>query len=215
MNGECKSYRLNEPMKWQEFKSMPDDIKVTYIKLLREKYNVPDSQLAKMMVINSCSFSQEMKRLGLSIGHGNRGACTKWNKEGFFAWKNGVDKLPTPVPEEEPTEAPIQEPVITSEEPEAYVEDDLPFDIVPVEEPDPVFPKPSELHYVLCAEIDELRKRVDELLKSNEELRKCHQEDKEHISWLRNKLCEIEPERDHLAAQMEVVRMIFGGKNHG
>lgn len=36
MSGEVKSYRLNEPMSWREFKAMPDDIKVTYIKLLRE-----------------------------------------------------------------------------------------------------------------------------------------------------------------------------------
>ena len=35
MSGECKSYRLNSPMSWDEFKAMPDDIKITYIKLLR------------------------------------------------------------------------------------------------------------------------------------------------------------------------------------
>ena len=36
MNGECKSFRLNDPMVWKEFKSMPDDLKITYIKL--QKY---------------------------------------------------------------------------------------------------------------------------------------------------------------------------------
>lgn len=37
MNGEVVSYKLNEPMTWAEFKALPDDIKKTYIKLLREK----------------------------------------------------------------------------------------------------------------------------------------------------------------------------------
>ena len=30
MNGECKSYRLNDPMMWEEFKKLPDDIKTMY-----------------------------------------------------------------------------------------------------------------------------------------------------------------------------------------
>ena len=47
-----------------------------------------------------------------------------------------MDKLPTQVPEEEPVEEPIQEepePIIITEEPEAFVEEDLPWN-----EPDPV-----------------------------------------------------------------------------
>ena len=129
MSGECKSYRLNEPMAWKEFRTMPDDIKITYIKLIRQKFNVPDSRLAKIMGINTCSFSQEMSRLGLNIGKGTRNNTAKWDKDGFYAWANGVDQFPTPVPEEEP----IQKTVIISEEPETFVEDDLPF-----EEPDPI-----------------------------------------------------------------------------
>ena len=148
MSGECKSYRLNEPMAWKEFKTMPDDVKVTYIKLLRGKYGVPDAQIANMMNINKVSFSSEMKRIGLNVGNGVRSGTTKWDKEGFYSWVNGVDQLPTPVPAEEP----IQEPVITCEEPvhvamgvgyianpeafpEGYAEDDLPWN---KQEPVPV-----------------------------------------------------------------------------
>ena len=122
MNGECKSYKLNDPMAWKEFKALPDDLKITYINLLRKKFNVPGNHIAKMMGINDCSYSQEINRLGISEGKGCRGKCTPWDKEGFFAWWHGVDALLTPVPEE-----PIQE------EPETFVEDDLPF-----EEPDPI-----------------------------------------------------------------------------
>ena len=130
MNGECKHYRLNDPMGWKEFKAMPDDLKITYINLLRKKFNVPGNHIAKMMGINTCSYSQEISRLGISEGKHCRGKCTKWDKEGFFAWWHGVDALPTPVPEEPTQEE--KEAIFFGEE-KGYVEDDLPF-----EEPDPI-----------------------------------------------------------------------------
>lgn len=98
MNGEVKSYRLNEPMTWKEFKKLPDDLKVTYIKLLREKWGVPDSHIAEMMGIGKCSISQEMTRLNLNGGRKPRDY--KWDAEGFRAWAHGV-----PVVEAEPVQA--------------------------------------------------------------------------------------------------------------
>ena len=44
MSGEVKSYRLNKPMTWQEFKAMPHDVQYGYIKLLKSKYSVPTCQ---------------------------------------------------------------------------------------------------------------------------------------------------------------------------
>ena len=93
MNGEVKSYRLNEPMPWKEFKAMPDDIKITYVKLLREKFNCFDSAIAEMMGINKVSFSQEIKRLGLGCGT-KHGGNRKWEeKEAFYAWVHGVPSV--------------------------------------------------------------------------------------------------------------------------
>lgn len=130
MNGECKSYRLNDPMTWKEFMSMPDDIKVTYIKLLRKKFNVPGKYIAEMMGISTCYFSKEINRLGISEGKNCRGRCTPWDREGFYAWWRGVDKLPTPVTEEPTQEE--KEAIFFGEE-KGYMQDDLPF-----EEPDPI-----------------------------------------------------------------------------
>jgi hypothetical protein len=96
MSGEVKSYRLNEPMSWKEFKAMPDDIKVSYISLLRQKWNAPDSYIGKMMGTNVCSFSQEMHRLGIPS---TRHSSEKWDKDGFYAWAHGV-----PTQKEEPVE---------------------------------------------------------------------------------------------------------------
>lgn len=186
MNGECKSFRLNDPMTWKEFKAMPDDIKVVYIKQIRLKYGATDRAIAEMLRTNVCSFSQEINRLGITKGR-HTGAGAKWDKEGFYAWMHGVEKLPTPVPEE-PVEEPIQE------EPEVFVEDDLPF-----EEPEPF--------------TDE--KILTGIYPSQAELLKAELKAKEENIWLRNELKSAQMQIQILQAQMDVVRMIFGGKSHG
>ena len=90
MNGECKSYRLNSPMSWEEFKSMPDDLKVVYIKALREKYNVPNTALAEMFGICGPTLSRYFDTLGLSVGKAAAASKKTWEKEAFLAWRNGV-----------------------------------------------------------------------------------------------------------------------------
>jgi hypothetical protein len=109
MSGECKSYRLNEPMKWFEFRQMPDDLKITYIKLLREKFNVPDTYLAKMFGVDQKALSTCMAKLNYAAG--KRSGRTKWDKDGFLAWCNGA-----PIPAKE--EIPVEEPEMSEEEAE-------------------------------------------------------------------------------------------------
>ena len=38
MNGDVKTYNLNKPMSWTEFKALPEDLKITYIKKLRNEF---------------------------------------------------------------------------------------------------------------------------------------------------------------------------------
>lgn len=92
MNGEPKSYKLNDPMGWKEFKAMPDDIKVMYIKLLREKFNVPGRRIAEMMEIDAGMFAREIRRLGIGEGAHTRARNTPWNEEGWYAWSGAVHK---------------------------------------------------------------------------------------------------------------------------
>lgn len=99
MNGECKSYKLNSPMKWAEFKSMPDYLKIAYIKAIRGKYNAPATQIAKMLGVSDCTVSVEFQRLGIHNGKTRRGRI-HWDKAGFLAWISGV-----PVPTTDPVEA--------------------------------------------------------------------------------------------------------------
>jgi hypothetical protein len=88
MNGEVKTYRLNEPMKWREFLAMPDEHKETYIKLIRNKWNPTDKYIAQMMQISQYYLSKELQRLGLNAGQ--RSGRIHWDMEGFLAWAYGV-----------------------------------------------------------------------------------------------------------------------------
>lgn len=66
LNGECTTYRLGAPMSWEEFSSMPDDLKVMYIKKVRKEYFVPDDALANAMGVDFDIFEHKIKSLKLS-----------------------------------------------------------------------------------------------------------------------------------------------------
>ena len=66
MNGEVQTYRLGSPMGWEEFSSMPDDLKKMYIKKLRDKFTVPDDALATAMGIDISKFVVCLKSIKLS-----------------------------------------------------------------------------------------------------------------------------------------------------
>lgn len=114
MSGECKSYRMNEPMSYKEFRAMPDDIQVMYIKLLKQKLNVSVRLIAEMLGIDQSNFGKYLKTLGLDYGH--RSGRTKWDKEGWYAWVSGT---PKPATEEVTKEIPAE----VTEEPEIVAQD--------------------------------------------------------------------------------------------
>lgn len=90
MNGEVKSYRLNEPMSWNEFKAMPNDIQYGYIKLLKEKYSATNQAIEKMLGVSNGLLARHMKGIGYTIAHMESG---KFDKEGWLAWCNGVPSV--------------------------------------------------------------------------------------------------------------------------
>lgn len=104
MNGECKSYKLNEPMTWNEFKAMPEDIRVAYINALRTAYNVSDSKIAEMMGIGQNMVSKEVRLLGIGVGRGV-GKRKGFKKEEWLAWCNGASTKEQPAEKPEETTA--------------------------------------------------------------------------------------------------------------
>lgn len=208
MNGECKSYRLNEPMPWVDFKKMPDDIQVTYITALRKKYSVSDAKLAEMFGVSKDVISRQLKRLGLDENKTRK--RVNWDKDGFYAWWHGVGQIPVPVDEEEPAAPKAPADVSTFEIPDlqeaewiqtndTFDEDDLPFE------------EPATDHF---DEITDLKTQIIQMAKENEELKAVNEKAMAENDWLRNELENQRMNARILEAQMEVVRLIFGGKNN-
>ena len=98
MNGDVKSYKLNEPMSYAEFKALPDDIKKIYIKTLRSKFNVPDKHIAQMMDVKPSALGYTLGKLGVS--NGNKNSKMVWDRDGWSEWVEGRAYLPEEVVEE-------------------------------------------------------------------------------------------------------------------
>lgn len=122
MNGEVVSYKLNEPMTWAEFKALPDDIKKSYIKLLREKFDVPDSRIAMMLGINRKYFYGKLSELKISTGV-KRGRSHPWDVDGWEKFLGNASTTPAEIATEIPVEdEPEEEPPVVEireKEPEA------------------------------------------------------------------------------------------------
>lgn len=106
MNGETKTYNINAPMDWKEFKSMPDDIEAMYIKALRERYGVMNINIAEMLGVHPVTFAKEINRLGFS-GQGKGNRRSNFDSEGWCKWLNGIRDPKEEIPVEEPVEEPV------------------------------------------------------------------------------------------------------------
>ena len=96
MNSDVKSYNLNRPMTWIEFRSMPKDLQIMYIKKLRNEFEVPDIVLSKAMGICKSSFSRAMSDLNLSLGKSAGAKGKQWldseKRFKFFEYWNKFNK---------------------------------------------------------------------------------------------------------------------------
>ena len=104
MNGDVKSYNLNRPMTWEEFRSMPQDLQIMYIKKLRNEFGVPDIVLSKAMGVCKSSFSKAMRGLNLSLGKSAGATGKQWlNSEKtskFYEYWNKFNKKEDAVEED-------------------------------------------------------------------------------------------------------------------
>ncbi len=146
MNGECKSYRLNAPMSWKEFKVMPDDLKIVYIKALREKYKVPDVQLSEAMGVSRVTMGKCIKNLKLGLGKAAGAENRLWYgseyERAFWNWWNGV--------KEEVEEIPVDESVIVDDL--IAVNDEPEIVMNAEEETEPAAPVVKENNAECCCE---------------------------------------------------------------
>lgn len=99
MNGEVQSYNLNSPMKWAQFKQMPDDIKREYLSSIISKYNPQQKALAEMFDVTQNTLYVTCRELGISLYNGKRGA-RKGRNDAFWAWVNRTNEVTRDVREE-------------------------------------------------------------------------------------------------------------------
>ena len=130
MNGDVKSYNLNRPMTWEEFRRMPQDLQIMYIKKLRNEFGVPDIVLSKAMGICKSSFSKAMRDLNLSLGKSAGATGKQWlhseKSSKFYEYWNKFNKKEEAVKEdsvEEKNEA-VEEMDISEEKSNDYMMDD-------------------------------------------------------------------------------------------
>ena len=112
MNGECKTYQINRPMTYREFKEMPNDLQITYVKRLREVYGVADAEIARMLGVAKNTLCDRFKKLGL--GRGKSCERLRFNKKDWEEWLGG--RAVTPTVEEPETLAAVCEEKETIEE---------------------------------------------------------------------------------------------------
>lgn len=105
MNGEVKTYALNRPMRWKEFKMLPDDVRWEYIENLQKRFGVMQKDLAVMFGVSVNSVGLETKKLGIKFPH--RGGWANTNNGGFRAF---CAEEPKADPVEAPTETKPSEP---------------------------------------------------------------------------------------------------------
>lgn len=66
LNGPVSTYKLDEPMSWESFKAMPEDLQKKYILNLQETYQTNDKMIAKLFGKSDVTVGEHRKRLGLN-----------------------------------------------------------------------------------------------------------------------------------------------------
>ena len=129
MNSDVKTYNLNRPMIWKEFRSMPQDLQIMYIKKLRNEFGVPDIVLCKVMGICKSSFSRAMSDLNLSLGKSAGAKSKQWldseKSSKFYEYWNKFNNEKTVEEASVEDEAEVAEEAGVEEEIEAVEETDI------------------------------------------------------------------------------------------
>lgn len=66
LNGPVSTYKLDEPMSWESFKAMPEDLQKKYILNLQETYQANDKMVGKMFGKSDVTVGEYRKKLGLN-----------------------------------------------------------------------------------------------------------------------------------------------------
>lgn len=98
MNGDVATYNLRRPMKWKEFKSMPEDLQREYLRYIDEAFCPSNSTLGEMLGVSNATVITARKALSVNNPHGGR-KNHGWNPAVWCEWIK-PRKSPQEPPEE-------------------------------------------------------------------------------------------------------------------
>lgn len=88
-NGPMMTYSMNQPMSWNDFKSMPHDLQQQYLDGLHARFGVGPSDIAKYLFIRDpASLYRSTKDMGLTIAKRDKNR----DLDGFLAWLRKADE---------------------------------------------------------------------------------------------------------------------------
>ena len=83
------TYRMNQPMSWNDFKSMPHDLQQQYLDGLHARFGVGPSDIAKYLFLRTPnSLRQSTVAMGLTVAKRDKNR----DLDGFFAWLCKADE---------------------------------------------------------------------------------------------------------------------------
>ena len=88
-NGEVTTYQLGSPMKWETFRSMPNDLKEQYVRYLHEKYNITRAILAKAFGVSDTTLRNALSDCSLSDIFSAGSKMKQVEREQFYVFWNG------------------------------------------------------------------------------------------------------------------------------
>ena len=114
-NGPVSTYKLDAPMTWEQFTSMPRDLQQKYLTDLRDLYQATDGMLGQMFHVHPITIGKHRNELGVAplakrlSSRGKATAEARWK-----AFCNGVvggDSAEDPEAKEDTAETETTEPV--------------------------------------------------------------------------------------------------------
>ena len=65
-NGPVSTYKLDAPMRWDDFKAMPVDLQKKYVDSLHKNYGATGRMIAKMLGVSVATFDKTKRTLGVN-----------------------------------------------------------------------------------------------------------------------------------------------------
>lgn len=88
-NGPMVTYSMNQPMSWNDFKSMPHDLQQQYLDGLHARFGVGPSDIAKYLFLRTPNnLHRSTTDMGLTIAKRDKNR----DLDGFLAWLRKADE---------------------------------------------------------------------------------------------------------------------------